>query len=67
MGFGLPAAIGAAFANPDKRVICLSGDGSFQMCTQELMTAKVYGQAVITDHHQQQIAGHGAAVAGDVL
>jgi acetolactate synthase-1/2/3 large subunit len=48
MGFGLPAAIGAAFANPDKRVICLSGDGSFQMCTQELMTAKVYGQAVIT-------------------
>ena len=48
MGFGLPAAIGAAFANPDKRVICLSGDGSFQMCTQELMTAKVYGIGVIT-------------------
>ena len=48
MGFGLPAAIGAAFANPDKRVICLSGDGSFQMCTQELMTATVYGIGVIT-------------------
>ena len=48
MGFGLPAAIGAAFANPDKRVVCLSGDGSFQMCTQELMTATVYGQSVIT-------------------
>jgi len=48
MGFGLPAAIGAAFANPDKRVVCLSGDGSFQMCTQELMTATVYGLPVIT-------------------
>ncbi len=48
MGFGLPAAIGAQFANPDKRVICLSGDGSFQMCTQELMTATVYGIPVIT-------------------
>lgn len=48
MGFGLPAAIGAAFANPDKRVVCLSGDGSFQMCTQELMTATVYGIPVIT-------------------
>ena len=48
MGFGLPAAIGAAFANPDKRVVCLSGDGSFQMCTQELMTATVYKIPVIT-------------------
>lgn len=48
MGFGLPAAIGAQFANPDKRVVCLSGDGSFQMCTQELMTATVYGIPVIT-------------------
>jgi len=48
MGFGLPAAIGAQFANPDKRVVCLSGDGSFQMMTQELMTATVYGQPVIT-------------------
>ncbi len=47
MGFGLPAAIGAAFANPDKRVVCLSGDGSFQMMTQELMTATVYGLPVI--------------------
>lgn len=48
MGFGLPAAIGAQFANPDKRVVCLSGDGSFQMCTQELMTASVYKLPVIT-------------------
>ncbi|HEV2471229.1 MAG TPA: thiamine pyrophosphate-dependent enzyme, partial [Chthonomonadales bacterium] len=48
MGFGLPAAIGAQFAHPDKRVVCLSGDGSFQMCSQELMTATVYGLPVVT-------------------
>jgi acetolactate synthase-1/2/3 large subunit len=48
MGFGLPAAIGAQMAFPDKRVVCLSGDGSFQMCVQELMTATVYELPVIT-------------------
>jgi acetolactate synthase-1/2/3 large subunit len=47
MGFGLPAAIGVQMANPDKRVINLSGDGSFQMCAQELMTATVYELPVI--------------------
>ncbi len=47
MGYGLPAAIGAQFANPDKRVVCVSGDGSFQMMTQELMTATVYGLPII--------------------
>lgn len=47
MGFGLPSAIGAQFANPDKRVVCVSGDGSFQMMAQELMTATVYGLPVI--------------------
>ena len=48
MGYGLPAAVGAQFANPDKRVVCLSGDGSFQMMAQELMTATVYGLPIIT-------------------
>jgi acetolactate synthase I/II/III large subunit len=38
MGFGLPAAIGAALANPHKKVICISGDGSIQMNIQELAT-----------------------------
>ena len=38
MGFGLPAAIGASLANPDKRVICFSGDGSIMMNVQELAT-----------------------------
>jgi acetolactate synthase-1/2/3 large subunit len=38
MGFGLPAAIGAAFARPDARVFVVDGDGSFQMTSQELAT-----------------------------
>ncbi len=43
MGVGLPYAIGAAFANPDKQIACITGDGSIQMCIQELSTAKQYG------------------------
>jgi acetolactate synthase-1/2/3 large subunit len=46
MGFGFPAAIGAQKAFPDKLVICVSGDGSFQMNLQELATAKDYGLPV---------------------
>ncbi|MBN2762217.1 MAG: biosynthetic-type acetolactate synthase large subunit [Bacteroidales bacterium] len=38
MGFGVPTAIGAALANPGKKVICFSGDGSFLMNMQELAT-----------------------------
>jgi acetolactate synthase-1/2/3 large subunit len=38
MGFGLPAAIGAALAKPGNRVLCVSGDGSIQMNLQELAT-----------------------------
>ncbi len=43
MGVGLPYAIGAAFANPDSQVACVTGDGSIQMCIQELSTAKQFG------------------------
>ena len=43
MGVGLPYAIGAAFANPESQVACITGDGSIQMCIQELATAKQYG------------------------
>ncbi|HUU29845.1 MAG TPA: biosynthetic-type acetolactate synthase large subunit [archaeon] len=39
MGYGFPAAIGAALANPDKQVVAVVGDGSFQMNIQELATA----------------------------
>ncbi|MFT5726376.1 MAG: acetolactate synthase-1/2/3 large subunit [Desulforhopalus sp.] len=42
MGFGLPAAIGAQMAYPDKTVIDIAGDGSIQMNIQELATAKQY-------------------------
>jgi acetolactate synthase-1/2/3 large subunit len=43
MGYGFPAAIGAAIACPNRQVVCVSGDGSFQMNMQELMTAIDYG------------------------
>ena len=42
MGYGLPAAIGAQIAFPDKCVIDIAGDGSIQMNIQELATAKQY-------------------------
>ncbi len=43
MGFGLPAAIGAQFARPDKLVFALVGDGGFQMSIPELATVASYG------------------------
>ncbi len=39
MGFSFPAAMGAKYARPDEQVICVAGDGSFQMNFQELATA----------------------------
>lgn len=47
MGFGFPAAIGAQVALPDKVVIDIAGDGSFQMTLQELATAVQYDLPVI--------------------
>ena len=38
MGYGMPAAIGATFAAPDRTVCCFMGDGGFQMCIEELGT-----------------------------
>jgi acetolactate synthase-1/2/3 large subunit len=43
MGFGLPAAIGAQFARPDKLVFAIVGDGGFQMSIPELATVASYG------------------------
>ena len=43
MGFGLPVAMGAAFANPHKKIICITGDGSFLMNLQELATLAEHG------------------------
>ncbi|NML33099.1 acetolactate synthase 3 catalytic subunit [Paraburkholderia antibiotica] len=42
MGFGLPAAMGAKMAHPDDDVLCITGEGSIQMCIQELSTCKQY-------------------------
>lgn len=42
MGFGLPAAIGAQVAMPDKKVVLIVGDGGFQMTFQELMLIRQY-------------------------
>jgi len=42
MGFGLPAAIGVKLAFPDKDVACVTGEGSIQMCIQELSTCLQY-------------------------
>ena len=46
MGVGLPYAMGAHMANPDKQIACVTGDGSIQMCIQELSTAKQYGMPI---------------------
>ncbi len=46
MGYGFPAAIGAAVGNPGKPVVAVTGDGSFQMCIQELATARLFNLPV---------------------
>jgi len=46
MGFGLPAAMGVKIAFPDKDVACVTGEGSIQMCMQELSTCLQYDVAV---------------------
>ena len=46
MGFGLPAAIGAALAEPQRTVVCFSGDGSILMNIQEMVTAAEEGANV---------------------
>ena len=47
MGFGFPAAIGAKIGNREKTVVCVTGDGGFQMNIQEMATAVVQGTPVI--------------------
>ncbi|MEL6839570.1 MAG: thiamine pyrophosphate-binding protein [Pseudomonadota bacterium] len=43
MGYGFPAAISASIAHPDRTVICLAGDGCFQMTCNEMSTAMQHG------------------------
>nr|YP_011007505.1 acetolactate synthase large subunit [Sporochnus bolleanus]WAM64934.1 acetolactate synthase large subunit [Sporochnus bolleanus] len=56
MGFGLPAAIGAAVAFPGQEIICITGDSSFQMNLQELGTISKYNlpiKIIIINNHWQ--------------
>jgi acetolactate synthase-1/2/3 large subunit len=46
MGFGFPAAVGAAIGCNDKTVVCIAGDGSFQMNEQEMATAVIHKASV---------------------
>ena len=46
MGFGFPASIGAAFGRPGAQVVCIAGDGSFQMNSQEMATAAIHNVPV---------------------
>jgi len=48
MGYGVPAAVGAKAARPDATVICVDGDGCFQMTCQELATAALEGLPIVT-------------------
>ncbi len=47
MGYGLPAAIGAKAARPDATVVCIDGDGCFQMTCQELATSVLEGLPIV--------------------
>ena len=48
MGYGVPAAIGAKAARPDATVVCVDGDGCFQMTCQELATAVLEDLPIVT-------------------
>ncbi len=75
MGFGLPVAIGASLAAPERRVICFSGDGSLLMNIQELATAaeqKVNVTVVLLNnnclglvHQQQELFFNGNAFSSE--
>jgi len=48
LGYGFATALGAQVANPDKKVVCISGDGGFMYNVQELSTAKRHGINLVT-------------------
>ncbi|HEU4480382.1 MAG TPA: acetolactate synthase large subunit [Actinomycetota bacterium] len=55
MGFGVPAAFGAKIGRPDETVVCIDGDGCFQMTAQELATASIekvpFVVAILNNNH----------------
>ena len=62
MGVGLPYAMGIKLAKPESDVFCVTGEGSIQMCIQELSTASSTRRpsSVVA---QQPLLGHGSSVA----
>lgn len=58
MGYGLPAAIGAKVAFPDRQVFSLSGDGGFAMMSQELLTAAKYNLKTINIVFSNETLGY---------
>ncbi len=58
MGYGIPGAIGAAVANPDKKIIVINGDGDFQMNIQELATIKRVWFEYFNFHNKQLTIWH---------
>jgi acetolactate synthase I/II/III large subunit len=48
MGYGVPAAVGAKAARPDATVVCIDGDGCFQMTSQEIATSVLEGLPIVT-------------------
>ncbi|QGX97563.1 thiamine pyrophosphate-binding protein [Roseovarius faecimaris] len=70
MGYGLPAAVGAAVAAPEREVICFAGDGCFMMTCQEMATAVQHGlrltvivvnnnrYGTIRAHQEREFPGH---------
>ena len=76
LGFGFPTALGVKAANPDKPVVCITGDGGFMFAVQELATAAQEGIALITllfnnasfgNVLRDQQVGFGNRIIGSVL
>jgi acetolactate synthase-1/2/3 large subunit len=63
MGVGIPYAMGIKLAKPQSEVFCITGEGSVQMCIQELSTCLQHADQDSVS--QQSLPWHGAAVAGN--
>ena len=63
MGFGLPGALAAALAYPDRQIVCITGDGGFTQVMGDFVTALKYQLPSQNLHHEQQAPGHDYAGA----
>ena len=67
MGYGVPAAIAAKIARPERTVVCFAGDGDFLMTGQELATAVQYDAAAIVVRREQRHVRHDPHAPGEAL